>query len=42
MSQNTWNLIRRAAILVPFLIAVFAVGYLFAGFKNRRFNESEC
>ena len=40
MDQETWDIIIGAAILVPFLIVVFAVGFALNRFKNRRFHAA--
>lgn len=37
MSQETWDMIIGAAILIPFLILVFAAGLVLTKFKNGRF-----
>ncbi|MCB0165964.1 MAG: hypothetical protein KDI79_17150 [Anaerolineae bacterium] len=37
MSQDTWDMIVGAAILIPFLILVFAAGLVLNKFKNGRF-----
>ena len=40
MDQETWDIMIGAAILVPFLIAVFGVGFALNTFKNRRFHAA--
>jgi hypothetical protein len=40
MDQETSDFILGAAILIPFLIAVFAAGVLLNRFKNRRFHAA--
>lgn len=40
MSQETWDIIQGAALLVPFLILVFVAAKVLAAFRNRRFNHA--
>ena len=40
MSQETWDMIVGAAILIPFLILVFAAGLVLNKFKNGRFTRA--
>src|SRR5688572_5887827 len=40
MEQETRDLLLGAAILVPFLVAVFAAGLVLNRFKNRRFHTA--
>jgi hypothetical protein len=40
MDQETKDLLFGAAVLIPFLIAVFAAGFVISRFKNRRFTAA--